>query len=487
MAYSDVVLADSPLAYWRFESGELADSSGNGRSLGVLRGAPQPAASLLAAHPTANSMNFLGNSTLSVASDAWMVPSSFTVECWFAMTSTAQQMLMARDNLAGGTARAWNLIYEGGIMFRVWNSTGAAFFAVTAPGDSYIDGEPHHAVGTFDATTNTARLYVDGQLIGGTGVGSAASVGTSQPITIGGSNHTSVFTYFTGRLDEAAFYGTALSAERIALHYQEGALASPPPPPTVEPGVPTLLNQITTGTGAFADPQIVSLAFTPTAGSTLLYSHAARYSTSAVPWVQNIAGCGATWTRVERAGWSSNPHEELWQGRGCDGTPGPLVVDSLISGTQGVIVSEWANLPPLALSSFSFSNSIAEGSNTPSLLATAGDLVYCAYTVATVVATTPIVDVPDPFTALTPYLAGTGASNAYNHQAAYRLVTRAGMHRRSWSNPGNVATAITAVFSTGATPAEADSADIRIAADKSTTAGLYKGRTTAAADAGSVA
>ena len=224
--YSDVVLTDAPWGYWRLEDSTWADSSGNGRTGVTKRGTPTfGATGLLSAEPTSTSVNFGGNSGGQINYDASMNSASFTVECWFASTSGNQQMLMGRDALTSGTARHWNLIYEGQVMFRVWNATGSTFVTATAPGGYFIDGLPHHIVGVFDEPADAVRLYVDGGLVQTSTLASANTSGT-QPITLGTSNHFSAFTYLVGRLDEAAYYTKALSAARIADHYVAGSVGS---------------------------------------------------------------------------------------------------------------------------------------------------------------------------------------------------------------------------------------------------------------------
>ncbi len=83
--------------------------------------------------------------------------------------------------------------------------------------DDVADGQPHHIVGTYDATSGTKAVYLDGELIGSfqydagaplvTGGGADAFIGavaSSEP--------------FNGVLDEVAVYNSALTADDIALH-----------------------------------------------------------------------------------------------------------------------------------------------------------------------------------------------------------------------------------------------------------------------------
>jgi hypothetical protein len=76
----------------------------------------------------------------------------------------------------------------------------------------------YHVVGTFDGTT--AKLYVNGALVA-SGTVTTYTAQTSNPLEIGQSEPGDNL-YFPGRLEEAAGYGTALTATQVQHHYSVG-------------------------------------------------------------------------------------------------------------------------------------------------------------------------------------------------------------------------------------------------------------------------
>ena len=77
-------------------------------------------------------------------------------------------------------------------------------------------GQWTHLVGTYDGTT--MRLYVNGALIGATPSGYVQNTQRPLWIATGRTESTPTF-YLPGRVDEAAVYGSALSATRVQAHF----------------------------------------------------------------------------------------------------------------------------------------------------------------------------------------------------------------------------------------------------------------------------
>lgn len=109
----------------------------------------------------------------------------------------------------------------GRVVFGVYPN---AVRTVTSP-EPYRDGEWHHAVATLSSAG--MRLYLDGDL-----VASDAGVTTAEPVTAGflrfgydnlnGWPSAPTSRFFSGTLDDATFYLTALSASQIAAQYEAG-------------------------------------------------------------------------------------------------------------------------------------------------------------------------------------------------------------------------------------------------------------------------
>lgn len=263
MSYSSEVLADSPIVYWRLGEASgtttMVDSSGNGHdetySTGVTLGAP----SLLTSTPT-TAATFLAADTFS-AWASWQNAASITVEAWIKTSASGIRAILDRDTLTTAN-RAWQFRLNAGKLefVRVGNAAGS-LSAVTATSPGTVNnGAAHHVVATYDGTS--IRLYIDGALVTTT----TASGGVRQPTTstkfgigvshaVGGSGVTA---QFDGVIDEAAYYGTALSGARILAHYNAGVASAS----AVEL---TLAGTTQRRTGAFALASTASLAL---AGST---------------------------------------------------------------------------------------------------------------------------------------------------------------------------------------------------------------------------
>ena len=151
---------------------------------------------------------------------------AFSVECWarlddvpFPLTDTSYYSAFAsRDGNydQGGIRKGYNLYADGGDgNWDFWVGRGASW--------EYAQGTPlqtntwKHFVCTYDGTA--ARVYVNGVK----GVDDYIIIwpNVRQPFTIGTILDSGPYPWH-GPIDEVSFYGSALSAARIGLHYQLG-------------------------------------------------------------------------------------------------------------------------------------------------------------------------------------------------------------------------------------------------------------------------
>lgn len=218
-AYSAAVLADSPLGYWRLGEASgttAADSSGNSRS-GIYSGGPTLGAAGLVTGDAATSVDLDGsNDQVSVGYASWFDTDFITVEAIVRPDAFGgERQIMDRD----GTARIFQFRFEtdGRPNFFPWNSGGTVVGATSSAALS--TGTPYHIAGTFDGSN--VRLYVNGSQVASAALGGVLQKG-STPLAIGASQGGS---FFDGRFQEAAYYGTALSAARILDHAQKAGLA----------------------------------------------------------------------------------------------------------------------------------------------------------------------------------------------------------------------------------------------------------------------
>jgi hypothetical protein len=153
-------------------------------------------------------------------------PTTFTLECWFRTygvsgTGHGQTLFSFSSNAVGNTSgvnkdRRLFLDTSGYLTF----GTTSATSNVAKSTDTYLDGQWHHVAATSDPA-NGIFLYVDGVLAGSAAY-TAAHNFTGYWRWAGDTWDSTWMTdyFWLGSMDEVAVYGTALPAQRIAVHYQ---------------------------------------------------------------------------------------------------------------------------------------------------------------------------------------------------------------------------------------------------------------------------
>ena len=219
--YYGAVMADTPSAYWRFTetSGTtVADATGNGRTLTLTTSTGRNAPSLIAgdADPSWDNPGTNGGETVL---EAWMTPAAWTVEAMINPDATSgYRGIITFDGTSTSRGWSWHLL-DGKLHFyqklsrqdpNVYELSGATKISV---------GTTHHVALTYDGTQ--VRVYLDGVLDGGPWT--ATPVPSSYYGLVVGASHAGsdpLALFFDGRMDEVAFYGSALSAARILAHAQ---------------------------------------------------------------------------------------------------------------------------------------------------------------------------------------------------------------------------------------------------------------------------
>jgi len=212
-AYSTIVRADGPLAYWRFEetAGVTAnDSSGNGRNGEYTTDATQGASAGTARLGNAVLLQTTSDGVVSDSS-AWSNVATVSAEAWIhadSVTSPEGRIIIDKGEV-------WNLgIDPQGrptfhlVLGNVW---------VSAP-DSVQAGRTYHLVGTFE--NRRAKLYVNGQLARDSTTSFALDT-RDQPVHVG-TGLSPVRFEFYGVIDEVAIYDKVLSADAVLRHYNAG-------------------------------------------------------------------------------------------------------------------------------------------------------------------------------------------------------------------------------------------------------------------------
>ena len=217
--YSQAVLADNPLIYWKLDepSGTTAaDTSGNGNSGTYYPGSSsitygQP--SLTTGSGTSTIFPGVGGATL-YSNRSFTNPENFSLEIWFKTTSQSPGKLIGFGDQQTGSS-AYN---DRDI---IMNGSGTIYNRDFTTASSYNDGKIHHLVEVSSSTTGTS-LYIDNILIG-TDLAQNGWGNYSGFWRVGGDQYASGnLWYFSGSIDEVAIYPLPLSAARIQAHYLAG-------------------------------------------------------------------------------------------------------------------------------------------------------------------------------------------------------------------------------------------------------------------------
>lgn len=224
--YSLEVLADNPIAYWKFDESSgsvMVDSSGNGND-GLYVG--DPSRNPGAGYGTGLSLNLdgfndYGTVTVTIGesftAEVWARSSAATwnKNGWFASARSDSGFILHPDE-SGTTVRGF-----------VYDSAGN-FHAMTSVdvGAGNLQ-EFHHYVATYDADTDTGVFYLDGQVAETTTellANNIRSPSTMIQLWLG-RDQFGTDRYGFGQLDEMALYDTALSADRVEAHYNAATIA----------------------------------------------------------------------------------------------------------------------------------------------------------------------------------------------------------------------------------------------------------------------
>lgn len=221
MAYDTAVLADNPLVYGRFNepSGTTAgDTSGNGRT-GTYSNNPTLGAASLTGDAD-SSVDLATNQYISIANAAWQTQTNYTAEIVVQLDDVSGYRSLMGRHMAG--TAAWEVRVDNGTLsFRTYNG---GWSILTGP--VLTAGTPYHIAVTQAGDAKT--IYLNGN-------SEATASHTPQVSTAGlwvGATQNGPSGYVDGRLDEFAFYGTALPAARIAAHMAETTIPPTPRPNT---------------------------------------------------------------------------------------------------------------------------------------------------------------------------------------------------------------------------------------------------------------
>jgi Concanavalin A-like lectin/glucanases superfamily len=224
-AYAALVMADSPLAYWRLaqpSSMEAHDEVTSG-----LLGSFEPGVSLDQPGVLADNScaSFVGNGArLSVPDDAkfdFTGQAEFSLEAWIFIDEAKDAPIFHKFTQSEG----YRLQLENGALRFARGTTATTddvFSAVDLPLGQWV-----HLVGSYRAPSMQApgelTVYLQGVQSNKTATSDLQLLNTNVPLRIG--NDYGADPSIDGRLDEVVVYDSVLEPARIQAHYQAGIAA----------------------------------------------------------------------------------------------------------------------------------------------------------------------------------------------------------------------------------------------------------------------
>lgn len=225
--YQATILGDTPLAYYRMNAleGTVVDDYSGGAFAGATHGSPTLGVATLLTDPADSSdlaMTFAHASSQYISLPTSFVPTgahAWSIECW-AKTPAAIPANGFYTVIGMGDSSANHK--KGVITLDVTATPTCNWLFTTGNGDisgpaTVVASTTYHLVGTYDGTN--IRLYINGTLVAGP---TAFALNLAATFATIGANDNAVAFFYTGTIDECAFYNFALSAAQVSAHFTAG-------------------------------------------------------------------------------------------------------------------------------------------------------------------------------------------------------------------------------------------------------------------------
>ena len=248
--YSDVVLEDSPTAYWRLDDPdgtEVKDSSGNehhGAVDGNEGSIVFSSEGLVPSDARNGSIRLAGRDRILIPGFEKIGEAGYSVEYWVRVTAYPQACCdsLVSDGESAGDFFMMNYLLgpgqgdDGAIRPHFGAANAPVALSTTAPDVLALD-TVYHVVTTWDAANpndNNGKIYLNGaEVLSGNVSGNVPPPGDTgdNAIYIGRDGREDRPSNFD--IDEIALYNYPLTADQVARHFAAGGGAGllPPPPP----------------------------------------------------------------------------------------------------------------------------------------------------------------------------------------------------------------------------------------------------------------
>ncbi len=271
-AYTQAVLADSPVAYYRLDetSGPTMCDASTNQSAGTFSpsGLTYGVTGPLLTDPLETAVEGDGSNSalIGTGGDSGIVGNqSFTLEGWFRSTTAQNQVLVAIGSIGNGNVAGlatWPT-HSGGACTNP-NGSDLALdeygssncWDTTSVGVNLFDQKWHYLAITYDSSGPTLTGYVDGQSLGAETPATTINL-AQNTVFVGNWVDNAVNLPFVGDAAQVAVYASALSAARIAAHYA----AAEGQAPTVSTGSGTSVDSGTESVSGTVNPNGESTSY----------------------------------------------------------------------------------------------------------------------------------------------------------------------------------------------------------------------------------
>lgn len=238
--YSEAVLTDSPVAYYRFE--DVASSNGStmlnsGSTGAAINGIYNGSDFSLVGNSFNGGSNSLGNA-VDVANltnvnyirvpdnNSLDLTTAATLEAWISAPSAAVAANTYARIFDKARSSAYMLFLNGNSgQPTVQSGSDLLAYVQDVRGSGWT-----HVVATFDNTVGW-RMYIDGTLVASNANTTTLQTNTA-PLDLFKDPMSSTGDRYTGQADEIAIYSTALSPERVLAHYTAASQVAAVPEPS---------------------------------------------------------------------------------------------------------------------------------------------------------------------------------------------------------------------------------------------------------------
>jgi len=294
-AFTSVSHADL-IAYWPFDDGEgfVAEDI-----VGDFDGTITAGTWVTPGKVGSSAFQGAGGDEINCGTEAYSTTEDLTLAWWMIDNQTSYGTIM--DKSVTGSGFGYDILVrpdaeDSPLRFRIggWQSYGGWGAECRLPAGAYDDGEWVHIVCTYDRATDTASIYVNGELpangdfnpktgIAGVGGYCEGVNNVDAPLFLRGGWET-----FDGILDDVAIWDQALTADEVKTVYAGGPLA-------LAAELPLAINSINYS----PDDGEVSLNWNSREGE----SYAVKFSTDLINWDADIddgiaADAGESTTRT---------------------------------------------------------------------------------------------------------------------------------------------------------------------------------------------